>query len=76
MTIRGAREFIKKMQDQMNRRKMKDGTIVDTKTGEIITPERVEKAVDASAKILNDIQAKKTEPEVPEGATKIEDIIG
>ena len=76
LTIRGAREFIKKMQDQMNRRKMKDGTIVDTKTGEVIPPERVEKAVDESAKILNDIQAKKTEPEVPEGATKIEDIIG
>lgn len=76
LTIRGAREFIKKMQDQMNRRKMKDGTIVDTKTGEVIQPERVEKAVDESAKILNDIQAKKTEPEVPEGATPLSDIIG
>lgn len=76
LTIRGARDFIKMMQDKMNQRRQKDGTIVDMRTGEVIPPERVEKAVDESAKILNEINAKKTEQEVPEGATKIEDIIG
>lgn len=78
LTIRGAREFIKTIQDQMNRRKMKDGTLVDVKTGEVI-PAKAEKAIEDSAKILNDIkEVKTTEPEtkVPEGATPISDILG
>ena len=75
LTIRGAREFIKTMQEQMNRRKMKDGTIVDVRTGEII-PQKAEKAIEDSAKILNDIKSVKAEPEVPEGATPLSDILG
>lgn len=37
LTIRGAREFIKMMQDKMHQRKQKDGSIIDTRTGKILT---------------------------------------
>lgn len=37
LTIRGAREFIKMMQDKMHQRKQKDGTIIDTRTGKTLT---------------------------------------
>ena len=80
LTIRGAREFIKTIQAQMDRRKMKDGSIVDVKTGEIIQNPKVTEKTEEAAKILNDIksEAKTTdaEPTVPEGATPISDILG
>lgn len=37
LTIRGAREFIKMMQDKMHQRKQKDGSIIDTRTGKTLT---------------------------------------
>ena len=52
LTIRGAREFIKTIQAQMDRRKMKDGSIVDVKTGEIIHNPKVTEKTEEAAKIL------------------------
>ena len=42
LTIRGAREFIKMMQDKMHQRKQKDGSIIDTRTGKTLTDDKKE----------------------------------
>ena len=61
LTIRGAREFIKMMQDKMHQRKQKDGSIIDTRTGKTLTDSKKESD-------NTDI--------VPEGATSIDEIVG
>lgn len=72
ITIRGAREFIRHMQEQMKRRKPNKEHTEDN-----LISEKTEKAIKDSSTILKDIQNNgiKTQ-EIPEGATPISDIIG
>lgn len=43
ITVRGSREFIKQLQNEFYRKRLKDGTVVNTDTGEVLnedgTPE-------------------------------------
>lgn len=61
LTIRGARDFIKMMQDKMHQRKQKDGSIIDTRTGKTL---------------LEDNKESNNADVVPEGATSIDEIVG
>ena len=60
ITVRGSREFIKQLQNEFYKKRLKDGTVVNTSTGEIIT----------------DTQEKINADGTPEGATPIADILG